>query len=104
MKSSYTALKKFETGKPGVSVLKKNRRRFSSHLPGNYSMLLQLYYLNKKQARPKKELTYTRLNSGKAGKKMSKPSFSLSAWFAPFLSINVSLLKKVKQGIALVTE
>jgi hypothetical protein len=104
MKSSYIPLKKFETGKPGRSVLKKNRRKFSSHLPGNYSTLLQLYYLNKKQALPKKELTYTRLTSGKAGKKISKPSFSISAWVASFLTINVSLLKKVKQGIALVTE
>ncbi len=104
MKSSYTALKNFEAGKPGRSVLKKNRRRFSSHLPGNYSTMLQLYYLNKKQALPKKELTYTRLTAGKAIKKTSNPSFSILAWFAPFFSMNVSLLKKVKQGIALVTE
>lgn len=104
MKSNNTQLIKYKTGRPESRVLTTNRKKFSSNLPGDYSMMLQLYCLNKQQTLPKKELTYVKLTPNAVAKTKPKRLLSIPVRLAAFFTTNFAVIKKVKQGIALVTE
>lgn len=104
MRSNITQLKNYKPGIRGSLTLKTNRKKFSSSLSGNYSMMLQLYCLNKKKTLTKKELKYSKLASGLRVKTKSWHSFSLTARVAAFFTINFALFRKVRQEVLLVTE
>ncbi len=103
MRRKYTHFRNLRTGKPKNPGLKTNRRRTASNLVTNYELMLQLYCL-KKEATIKKELKYQKLSSGKLVAAASKPSYSISAMISSFVSESLLLLKKVRPGIAIVTE
>lgn len=104
MRSNNTQLITYKTGRRENLLLKNNPRKFTSNLSANYSILLQLYYLNKKQTLTKKELKYVKLTSDAAVKTKSRSFFSIPTKVAAFFTINFSMIKKAKQRIALVTE
>ncbi|MEJ7678221.1 MAG: hypothetical protein WKG06_10245 [Segetibacter sp.] len=93
-----------KTGKPRNPGLKTNRRRKSAGLATNYGMMLQIYCLNKNEETMKKGLKYEKLVSGKSIPAASKPSYSISAMVVSFLNESLLLLKKVRPGVAIVTE
>jgi hypothetical protein len=103
MKSNITQTRNFKAGSPKSTLLKTTNKRFSPILASNYKVVLQLYCVNRKKA-IKKELKCERVSSHIAHKSISTPSFSIFAWMTPFFTVNVALFKKLRQGIALVTE
>ncbi len=103
MTRNYTQLRNLRTGKPKNPGLKTNRRKTSSRLTIDYGLMLQLYYLNKKEATMKRELKYELFNKN-ALPNTSKPSYVISGKIISFYNESLVLLKKLRQGIAMVTE
>ncbi len=103
MRRNYTHLSNLKTGKPKNQYLKRNRRRTPSTLAANYGLILQLYCLNKEGA-IKKGLKYEKLYLGKSIPAASKSSYSISAMIVSFLNESSLLLKKIRSGVAIVTE
>lgn len=103
MRRNITPQRNFKTGRLKSTALKTTRKKTSSSLANNYELVLQLYCLNKKQA-IKKELKCEKLPSVTASQTETKPVFSITAWIVPFFTANFSFMKKVRQGISLVTE
>lgn len=104
MRRNTTRFRKFKTSIPKSHLLKKHRKKFSSSLSTNYALMLQLYYLNKKQAATKKELRYEKLSLGFAAKTSSKSSLPGVAWVAYIFTESFSFFRKTRPGIALATE
>lgn len=100
---NYTQSKRFTAGSPKSGMLKVNRKRFSSNLSDNYKLMLQLYCINKQQTAFRKEIKYEVKILSKSTDPVPKPSYSALARLVPFFTADFSLIKKVKQGIALVT-
>ncbi len=104
MTRNYTQLRNLRTGKPKNPGLKTNRRKTSSRLTIDYGLMLQLYYLNKKEATMKRELKYEKLFTKDSLPNTSKPSYIISGKLVSFYNESLLILKKLRQGIAMVTE
>lgn len=104
MPRNYTQLRNLRTGKPKTPGLKTNRRKTSSRLTTDYGLMLQLYYLNKKEATMKRELKYEKLFTKKTLPNTPKPSHVISGKIVSFYNESLVLLKKLRQGIAMATE
>ena len=104
MRRKTTQLRNFKTGKPKNPGLKTNRSREVRGIVTNYQLMLQIYYLTKKEQATKKELKYEKLYAGKSIPATSKPSYSISATIISFLNDSLLFLKKVRPGVAVVTE
>lgn len=105
MKKNYTHFTPLKTGRPKARASSAHRKRFSSKLSDNYKAALQIYCLNKTQASIKKELIYKKSGTGITDKTTQKSSISIMAWVAPFFNLysNSNLIKKLRQGISMVT-
>lgn len=103
MKSNTTQFRNFKAGSSKSLSLVSTQKRLSPSLSENYKLVLQFYCVNK-QAAIKKELKYEGPVSFIHNQTTPTPSFSLSSWIAPIFNINFSILKKLRQGITLVTE
>lgn len=104
MRRNTTQFRNPKTGKPKNPGLKTNRKRTASSLSSDYGMILQIYCLNKKEGTTKKELKYEKLISGKSISATAKPSYSIPAKIVSFFNESLLLLKKIRPGVAMVTE
>lgn len=104
MRRNTTQLRNLRTGKPKNPGLKTNPGRKSAGVATNYSMMLQIYCLNKKEAAIKKELKHEKLILNRSIPTASKPSYSITAMIVSFLNESLLLLKKLRPGVTMITE
>ena len=104
MTKKSTQIRNLRTGKPKNPSVTSNRRRKGLDLETNYAIMLQLYYINKKEASMKKHVKCEKLFSAKSIPAAPKPSYSISAKIHSFVSDSLLLLKKLRPGIAMVAE
>lgn len=100
MRNNFTHLTRYKTGKPRTSALKVNKKRLPSNISANYMLVLQIYYINKKENAAKKELKYKR-TVRRSRSIMTKSPFSFYAAITGLFNINLSLLRKAKSGMAM---
>lgn len=104
MERNYTHLRNLRTGKPRNPGSKTNRRKTSSRLTTDYGLMLQLYYLNKKEATMKRELKYKKLVTKKSPANTSNLSYVISGKIVSIYNEGLLLFKKLRSGIAMATE
>lgn len=101
---NYTRSRVLRTGepkKPGSTAMQKRK---AAGVATNYALMLQIYCINKKEAEKNKELKYIKPRAGRSISAASKPSYSISAMIASFFNESLLLLKKVRPGVAIITE